>query len=213
MTEPKITNNYVDELTLKCLISAKQLEKLTKKTKSKKNVNAEREMYKERIKELFNDLLVGGEEIIVDPDIKRNFSYFADACVEYFKENDNSINNNNTSDNNIIHDDIDFEKEERAIARGNYLEKKNEDENDYDDGDEDKDDNDEDKDDNDEDKDDNDEDEDEESEDIKSTHNPIIVEHRPKKNAVDDTQKLPIDWFQNVRENYKKNNILPRKKI
>ena len=30
--------------------------------------------------------------------------------------------------------------------------------------------------------------------------------------GVDDIQKLPLDWFQNVRENYKKNQIIPRKK-
>jgi len=30
--------------------------------------------------------------------------------------------------------------------------------------------------------------------------------------GVDDIQKLPLDWFQNIRQNYKKNQIIPMKK-
>ena len=29
---------------------------------------------------------------------------------------------------------------------------------------------------------------------------------------VDDIQKLPLNWFENLRQNYKQNNIIPRKK-
>ena len=31
-------------------------------------------------------------------------------------------------------------------------------------------------------------------------------------NGVDDIHKLPVDWFHNVRQNYKLTQILPRKK-
>jgi len=47
-------------------------------------------------------------------------------------------------------------------------------------------------------------------------HTPIIVTSKYKKQTnsvgVDDIQKLPLDWFENVRQNYKKNKIIPRKK-
>ena len=45
---------------------------------------------------------------------------------------------------------------------------------------------------------------------------PIIVNKKHnninKSVGVNDIQKLPLDWFQNVRQNYKKNNIIPRTK-
>ena len=48
------------------------------------------------------------------------------------------------------------------------------------------------------------------------SNNNIIVKNKYTKSShsigVDDIQKLPLNWFQNVRQNYKQNNIIPRKK-
>ena len=47
-------------------------------------------------------------------------------------------------------------------------------------------------------------------------HSEVIVQNKYKKSTnsigVEDIQKLPLDWFQNVRQDYKKNKIIPRKK-
>ena len=44
----------------------------------------------------------------------------------------------------------------------------------------------------------------------------MIVKTKYKKPVnsvgVEDIQKLPLDWFQNVRQSYKTNKIIPRKK-
>ena len=47
-------------------------------------------------------------------------------------------------------------------------------------------------------------------------HNPVTVHkkynRKTNSNGVDDIQKLPLDWFQHARQDYKKNKIIPRKK-
>ena len=44
--------------------------------------------------------------------------------------------------------------------------------------------------------------------------NNIIVKNKytNQSHGVDDIQKLPLNWFENLRQNYKQNNIIPRKK-
>ena len=112
----------------------------------------------------------------------------------------------------IIHDDIDFEKEDNDKDPEGTKEEKEDFEERDEEGYED---------------DEADEEEDEEDkqgdgegyeEAQKSTYNNnnIIVKNKYTKPShsigVDDIQKLPLNWFQNVRQNYKQNNIIPRKK-
>ena len=59
----------------------------------------------------------------------------------------------------------------------------------------------------------------EEEENVKEEHihqPTVIVKTKYKKPTnsvgVDDIQKLPLDWFQNVRQSYKTNKIIPRKR-
>jgi hypothetical protein len=236
-----MSEELVNQLTLNFLISKNQLQKLNKKVNEniKNNRKTDKEIYNDRIKNLFNDLLVDQSPNDLLQEVKTGFDFFVDKCIYYFKALDNNelLEKERTSDypsNTIIHDDIDYEKEERAIERGDYQEK----EEDDDDEDEDEEDYDE-KEDEDEDEEDYDEKEDEEDYDEKEddkeyekedddkddelkvqyvtkVQHPVIVKHKyNKKNnsvGVDDIQKLPLDWFQKVRETYKKNQIIPRKK-
>lgn len=218
-----MSEDFVNQLTLNFLISKHQLQKLNKKVKENADTSrkTDKELYGQRITKLFNDLLVNEPPDTLLQDVQIGFDLFMDKCIYYFKAVDNNdlFEKARTDDypsDNIIHDDIDYEKEGNSIERGNYKEEyrgvrgfpvKEE------------------------------EDSEEEEEDSEEDWgvNPVkedgdvltpvkeggirglpVVKHKLyKKNTsvgVDDIQKLPLDWFQNVKENYKKNQIIPRKK-
>ena len=228
-----MSEDFVNQLTLNFLISKHQLQKLNKKVKENADTSrkTDKELYGQRITKLFNDLLVNEPPDTLLQDVQIGFDLFMDKCIYYLKAVDNNdlFEKARTDDypsDNIIHDDIDYEKEGNSIERGNYKEE------DLkwgvrgfpvkEDGSE-------------------EEDDSEEEEDggvnpvVKGSIKPVkedggvlnpvenggirglpVVKHKLyKKNTsvgVDDIQKLPLDWFQNVKENYKKNQIIPRKK-
>jgi arsenate reductase-like glutaredoxin family protein len=206
-----MSDDLVNQLTLNFLISKNQLQKLNKKVKETSDQRRLREMqeYNERIKKLFCDLLVCQVPDDLLFEVKNTFDNFIEKSIYYFRAHDN---NNKleieriTNPKDDIQEDIDYEKEEREIKNGNYEEDENEeDENEEDENEEDE----------------NEEDENEdEHNSLQSNnsilHHPVIVKSKYKKTTtsvgVDDIQKLPVDWFQNVRQNYKKNQIIPRKK-
>jgi hypothetical protein len=205
-----MSEDLVNQLTLSFLISKKQLQKLNKRLKETTETSrmSDKEIYNDRIKNLFNDLLVDKPPTNLLQEVQTGFDFFLDKCIYYFKASDNNellekerTNINDEQSHDIIHDDIDYEKEERDIENGNYKEHSDEDEEEEE----------------------QEEEEEDEEEDIKDDvkeehiHQPtVIVKTKYKKPTnsvgVDDIQKLPLDWFQNVRQSYKKNNIIPRKK-
>jgi hypothetical protein len=250
-----MSEDFVNQLTLNFLISKHQLQKLNKKVKENADTSrkTDKELYGQRITKLFNDLLVNEPPDTLLQEVQIGFDLFMDKCIYYFKAVDNNdlFEKARTDDypsDNIIHDDIDYEKEGNSIERGNYKEddlkwgvrgfpvKEDGDSKDGDSEDGDS-------------KDGDSEDGDSEEEDSEEggvrglgaqnpvkeelkggirglgAQNPVedggirglpVVKHKLyKKNTsvgVDDIQKLPLDWFQNVKENYKKNQIIPRKK-
>lgn len=193
-----MSEELVNQLTLNFLISKNQLQKLNKKIKENTETNrkTDKEIYGERIQKLFSDLLVYQQPEDLLEDVKTGFDFFIDKTLYYLKAKDNNeLLEKERCEPDIIHDDIDFDKEERDIANGNYVEEGYEE--DY---------------------------EEKEDESIildsnfdnKIEYNsPISVRprHTKIKNSVgvDDIQKLRLNWFQNVRQNYKKNNIIPRR--
>lgn len=234
-----MSEDFVNQLTLNFLISKHQLQKLNKKVKENADTSrkTDKELYGQRITKLFNDLLVNEPPDTLLQDVQIGFDLFMDKCIYYLKAVDNNdlFEKARTDDypsDNIIHDDIDYEKEGNSIERGNYKENGSEEE-DGEDGSE-------------------EEDSEEDwgvnpvkedggvnpvKEEDGGVLNPVkelnrdvltpvkedgsirglsVVKHKLyKKNTsvgVDDIQKLPLDWFQNVKENYKKNQIIPRKK-
>jgi hypothetical protein len=210
-----MSDDLVNQLTLNFLISKQQLQKLNKKSKDTAEQQKIKEVqeYSDRIKLLFNDLLVyqPPEDLLFE--VKIAFENFIEKSIYYLKAHDNTENLEKERTEEI-HEDIDFEKEERDIINGNYKERSNDEESEEEEqgyGEDD-----------DEEQEKEDEEEEEEEEDNlcitnKSvTRHPIIVKSKYKKTntseGVEDIQKLPLDWFQNVRQNYKKNQIIPRKK-
>ena len=232
-----MSEDFVNQLTLNFLISKHQLQKLNKKVKENADTSrkTDKELYGQRITKLFNDLLVNEPPDTLLQEVQIGFDLFMDKCIYYFKAVDNNdlFEKARTDDypsDNIIHDDIDYEKEGNSIERGNYKEEDLKwgvrgfpvkEDGSEEDGSE--------------------EEDSEEEEDggvnpvVKGSIKPVkedggvlnpvenggirglpVVKHKLyKKNTsvgVDDIQKLPLDWFQNVKENYKKNQIIPRKK-
>lgn len=220
-----MSDELVNQLTLNFLISKHQLQKLNKKIKedTKEDKINEIKLWNDRLKLLFNDLLVNAppDDLLID--VKNAFDIFVEKSIYYFKAHDNTISlENERNSNDIIRDDIDYEQEEREIEKGNYKERTNNE------SDEDEVDDIEYNNESDEANDGSYEDNNESEEDIPKTnesniktsksinHDPIIVARKYQKKitstGVDDIQKLPLNWFENVRQTYKKNQIIPRKK-
>jgi hypothetical protein len=194
-----MSEELVNQLTLNFLISKQQLQKLNKKTKEniEQNKLNEIDFYKDRLKIIFNDLLNNNQPDDLLYNVKSTFDSFIEKSIYYFKAHDNSEKLEKERIE-TIQDDIDYEREEKNIENGNYNETEI-DEN-------------------------LEEDEFEEEENIEDkiytkkniNHSPIIVKSKYQKTTnstgVEDIQKLPLVWFQNVRQNYKINQIIPRKK-
>ena len=130
-----MSDDFINQLTLRFLINKTQLQKLNKQTKD----NAEQEKieeieeYSERIKKLVSDLLVYNIPNDLLYEVKSSFGEFVDKSIYYFKAHDNGKTLETARNTDIIYDDIDFEKEERAIEKGNYTEHDQEEDDDEED--------------------------------------------------------------------------------
>jgi hypothetical protein len=189
-----MSEELINQLTLNFLISKNQLQKLNKKIKEDVSqvMKTDKEVYGDRIKKLFDDLLMNNSPDDLLYDVRSSFDLFLNKCIYYLKAHDNNqLLEKERQEKDDISDDINFEKEERDIENGNYEENSNHSEEEGEEGEE-----------------------GEEETNIQPTL--IIKEKYTNKNmkseGVDDIQKLPLNWFNNVRQNYKKNQIIPRRK-
>jgi hypothetical protein len=208
-----MSEDLVNQLTLNFLISKNQLHKLNKKIKEDASnlLQEDKKIYGERIKQLFMNLINNNYPDDLLYDVRNSFDLFLNKSIYYFKERDhNELIEKERQDKDEIAEDINFEKEERDIELGNYEENSNQEDEDGDEEDE--------------------EDEEEEETKEKETKEKekevkkneikppslIIKEKYTNKTlrseGVEDIQKLPLNWFDNVRQNYKKNQIIPRRK-
>jgi len=207
-----MSDDLVNQLTLNFLISKNQLQKLNKKVKDNSDQIKVKEIqkYRKRIIALFNNLLDCQPPDDLLFEVKLACDSFIDKSIYYFKAHDNSIQlENERLNEDIIHDDIDFEKEDndKELKCTKEEEEEEEEESGYEEEEagyeEDDEENKPDK---------------EKKYEEKSTYNNnnVIVTNKYTNSShsigVDDIQKLPLNWFQNVRQNYKQNHIIPRKK-
>lgn len=120
-------DDFVNKLTLNCLISKAQLYKLNKRLKENSDNKKiiEIQEYRDKIEELFKSILDNNPPDNLLLDIKYTFDAFIEKSICYFKAQKNANMLENKSD---IQDDIDYEKEERDIERGNFQEKDSEEE-------------------------------------------------------------------------------------
>jgi hypothetical protein len=173
-------NAFINELTLNFLISKTQLQKLHKM--KQKEEASEQEYDKDRIAELFNQLLNNNRPDDLLEDVKTCFDAFIEKSIYYLEIHDKNA-------------DIQNERNETIEKNADDFEDEGEDEGEEDDDFEDK-----------------DEDDFEEEDD-----EPIVKVHTKYSNynisnGVEDIHKLPLDWFNTTRQNYKINQIIPRKK-
>jgi hypothetical protein len=180
-------NAYVNQLTLNFLISKTQLHKLNKL--KQKELVSEPTYDKDRIYKLFNQLLNNNKPDDLLEDVKVCFDAFVEKSIYYLEIHDKNKNIQNERTEQLVKEDLDD-----AIK----------DDINYDDEYEDEDD-----------KEDDGEDEDGEE----YFEEPVFVKKINAKyskktvsNGVEDIHKLPLDWFNTTRQNYKINQIIPRKK-
>jgi hypothetical protein len=210
-----MSDEFVNQLTLNFLISKNQLHKLNKKMQedTEKTRMIEMKKWEDRVKMLFQSLLDNDPPSDILLDVKNAFDTFVDKSIYYLKNHDRTIEleNERTED---IKDDIDYEKEERDIEKGNYIEKhndyeKDEDENEYNDNDID------DYDDGNKDGDDEDNHEEQEQKQPITVDTNIYTSFSGKRintKGVDNIEKVQLNWFEEVRKGNQKNKIMPRKK-
>ena len=191
-----MSEDLVNQLTLNFLISKNQLQKLNKKIKEDASdlLKTDKEIYGSRIKQLFNDLIKDQSPDDLMIDVRNSFDLFINKCIYYLKECDH--NELLEKERGEISEDINFEQEERDIELGKYVENSNEQEE--------------------EDEEEEDEEEQELDEEKELSKQPTLhikekYTNKTKSQGVEDIQKLPLNWFNNVRQNYKKNQIIPRR--
>lgn len=101
------SNDFVNQITLNCLISKSQLMKINK-TKNKKNINSERnkkiKKYHSQLIKLFENLLNKTEPSNLFDDVKTSYVHFIDKAIIYL-DNDNEINNNEKNNNEKNNDE------------------------------------------------------------------------------------------------------------
>jgi hypothetical protein len=195
-------NAYVNELTLNFLISKTQLNKLNKL--KQKDVDSKPTYDKDRIHDLFKQLLNNNKPDDLLEDVKVCFDAFIEKSIYYLEIHDKNESIQNERTGEVADEDVLAKAVEEDI---NY-------DKEYDDDDDVEDDfND-------------DEDDDAVVADAVVAHavvadavEPVIVKKINTKyskknisNGVDDIHKLPLDWFNTTRQNYKQNQIIPRKK-
>ena len=183
-------NAYVNELTLNFLISKTQLHKLNKL--KQKDLDLKPTYDKDRIHQLFNQLLNNSRPDDLLEDVKTCFDAFIEKSIYYLEIHDKNeiIQNERTgevADEDLlaqdVEEDINYDKE--------YDE--NEDENEHENEDENE-----------------DEVEEEPVVAVKKLNTKYSKKH--VSNGVEDIHKLPLDWFNTTRQSYKINQIIPRKK-
>jgi hypothetical protein len=179
-------NAYVNELTLNFLISKTQLNKLNKL--KQKDVDSKPTYDKDRIHDLFKQLLNNDKPDDLLEDVKVCFDAFIEKSIYYLEIHDKneSIQNERIDESNedvveLAEDDDDDDVEDDFN---------------------------------------NDDDDDVVAHTVvaRAVESVIVKKINTKyskkniSNGVDDIHKLPLDWFNTTRQNYKQNQIIPRKK-
>ena len=81
---------YVDQLTIDCLLNKDVVNKYLKSKQSKKENKEDIKFYKKRIYNLFKEIITGNSPDDLLPDVKYAYSNFLNASISYFKTIDNN---------------------------------------------------------------------------------------------------------------------------
>uniref|UniRef100_A0A6C0IW00 Uncharacterized protein n=1 Tax=viral metagenome TaxID=1070528 RepID=A0A6C0IW00_9ZZZZ len=227
-----MSENLVNQLTLNYMISKQQLAKLNKRIKNDNdNIRqTDKQMYRERIINLFNNLLDENEEEqehLLTEDVKYAFTCFIDKSIYFFKqcdkcddlEKERNNQSENENENEREEDDLDLESEDKHQLCKSDDSMESNDSQEYDS---------------------NEIPEEEiyvadnknakknfmeniddiypdiqlsldETQDIIKKSN-VVSKKKTKSQGVEDINDIQVNWFQNVQQQYKSNKIIPRKK-
>lgn len=182
-----MADDLVNQLTLNFLISKNQLYKLNKKMKETNDVNKknDRDIYKEQITILFNDLLENNPPNDLLLDVKSGFDYFVDKCIYYFKARNINVNQEEQKEEQ---EDDEQEQEDDEQEDDEQDEEQLQVEQD------------------------DEQEQDEEEQDEEQEQQVFVKEKHSKSTGYHDMQKLPLNWFQSVRQDYKQNHVISKKK-
>jgi len=183
-----MSEDYVNQLTLNFLISKSQLEKLNKKKNNERQTaqDLEKTKYKTPVLELFQRLQNDNAPTDLLHDVRDSFDHFVTRSIYYLKlleEEKKQEQDDPLQEDVHVNDELDANDDEPITSASE---------------------------------------EDVEEEDVPiedDVEEPIVTKvykKRPNKTKItpgsESIQKLPLDWFNNMRQNYKMTQILPRKK-
>lgn len=190
------SNDFVNQVTLNLLINKTQLQKLNKMRQNEDSLKNNVIYNRDKISDLFNELLNNNQPDDLLEDVKASFNNFIEKSIYYLEIHDKNVNIQKERDENtntlafikdelevdeLNNDDIDKIDEFEDVEDVEDVEFENEEYF-----------------------------EDPQKSVIKA--NKKYSKHSFVKDGVDDIQKLPLDWFNTTRQAYKKNQIIPRKK-
>lgn len=169
ITDQNITNDdnaYINEITLNFLISKTQLHKLNKLKQN--DLVSEQTYDKNRIYQLFKQLLNNNKPDDLLEDVKTCFDAFIEKSIYYLEIHDKNENIQNERTGKLIESNNDDYEELDDVVEEPIQEP------------------------------------------IKKINTKYSNSRVSK--GVEDIHKLPLDWFNTTRQNYKINQIIPRKK-
>jgi len=103
---------FVDQVTLNCLLNKEMFNKHIKAQKAKSIIKEDLKFYKKRIYNLFKELLITKEEPVnLLPDVKYAYDNFINSSINYFKTIDN--NDLNQQDYENLEQQVQEEKEQK----------------------------------------------------------------------------------------------------
>ncbi len=99
-------NDIINQITLNYLISKQQLEKLNKSKENPANKHRQKkDIYKQRLLDLFTQLLDGQHPESLLMEVTKSFDYFIDNCIYYFEIHDNNVQLEEQRSNKIVKQD------------------------------------------------------------------------------------------------------------
>lgn len=90
MTPPFLKVDFVNQITLDCLLNKEMYTDHVQNKKMAKVNKEERKFYKKRIFQLFKDSITGSEPEDLPMDIKYAYNNYLNACIQYFKTKDSN---------------------------------------------------------------------------------------------------------------------------
>lgn len=105
-----MSNSYINQITIDCLLNKEALEEYSIKEKTRQINNKELNFYRKRICKLFTEIIKKNQSSDIPPDIEYAYNTFIKAAINHFKvEDNNDLLQEEYKDVEFSSDDIDAE--------------------------------------------------------------------------------------------------------